>query len=163
MMHDSQRRRILKSVAAFFTAYGTGVSAESFSLEKPSVSEKETLAAFLDVLIPRDRITGSATDLQVDRQLWSLAESSDNFRRLLAIGCEWLNKTDSVPFSQLTYKQQYKLITWMSESDWQYVPRRFYEIVRNTSMSLYYSQPEARQGLPMHLAPQPEGYLPPWQ
>jgi len=159
---NQQRRQLLKTIGVFFAGHGIDINAANLSLSAPSVSEQQTLSAFLDVLIPRDQYTGSATDLQVDKQVWVLAESSENFRRLLALGTEWLNKTDGLSFSQLSYEQQYKLITWMSESDWSYIPRRFYELVRNTALSLYYSQPEAWEGLTIDTPPQPIGYPPPW-
>lgn len=163
MKPNIQRRQLLKTVGAFFMVYGLDIHAENLSLSAPSRSETETLSAFVDVLIPRDQYSGSATDCQVDKQIWSLAESSENFRRLLALGCEGLNATDGPPFSELSYQQQYKLVSWMAESDWNHVPRRFYEIVRQTALSLYYAQPETWQGLSISAPPQPNGYPPPWK
>jgi hypothetical protein len=160
---NQQRRQILQSVGVFFAAHSFNLSAEVLNQGAPSNSEKTTLAAFVDVLIPKDRFTGSATDLQVDVQLWALADSSEKLRQLLAAGCEWLNQTGGPPFSELKYKQQYKLVAWMAESDWENVPRLFYEIVRSSAMRFYYAQPAAWDGLAIDRPPQPVGYSPPWQ
>jgi hypothetical protein len=160
---NQQRRQILQSVGVFFAAHSLNINAETLSQGAPTSVEKSTLAAFVDVLIPRDRFTGSATDLQVDAQLWSLAESSEKLRQLLAAGCEWLNQTGGPPFAELRYKQQYKLVAWMAESDWNNVPRLFYEIVRSSAMRFYFAQPAAWEGLAIDRPPQPQGYSPPWQ
>lgn len=161
--YNEQRRQLLKALGVFFASYSVDANAESLSLEMPTASEQETLSAFLDVLIPRDQQTGSATDLQVDKQIWSVAESSQDFRRLIVSGCDWLNETGGPPFHQLDDEQQYSVVAWMSESDWQYTPRRFYDLLRSTALSLYYSQSAAWEGLPIKRPPQPEGYPPPWR
>lgn len=160
---DAQRRQLLKAVGVFFACYGLDIQAREQPVSAPTETEKATLSAFVDVLIPRDRFSGSASDLQVERQIWLLAESSDDFRRLLVMGCEGLNQTGGAVFAELDYQQQYTLVSWMAESDWNHIPRRFYEIVRDTALSLYYAQPEAWQGLAIDSPPQPVGYPPPWR
>lgn len=157
-----QRRRLLQVVGAFFLGQAFDVS-PALAAAAPSPSERATFAAFLDVLLPRDALTGSATDLRVDEQLWLLSDSEARFRRLVVLGCQWLNMTGGPPFTELAAGQQIAVVEWMSHSDWNEVPRRFYELVRQTAVEVYYSDPAAWRGLSIEHPPQPLGYLPPWQ
>jgi hypothetical protein len=114
-------------------------------------------------LLPRDALSGSATDLRVDERLWALAATEVRFRRLIELGCQWLNLTGGPPFTELAAEQQSAVVEWMSHADWDQIPRRFYELVRQTAVEVYYSDPAAWHGLPIDRPPQPLGYLPPWQ
>lgn len=156
-----QRRRLLQIVGAFFLGQAFDVS-PAVAAAAPSPLEKTSFAAFLDVLLPRDSLSGSATDLRVDKQLWDLAADDARFRRLIGLGCQWLNATGGPPFAQLSAEQQIAVVAWMSNSDWNQIPRRFYELVRHTAVEVYYSSPAAWRGLPIERPPQPLGYLPPW-
>ena len=157
-----QRRRLLKIVGAFFLGQAFDIS-PALAAPAPSALERATFAAFLDVLLPRDALSGSATDLRVDEQLWALSKTEARYRRLIALGCQWLNMTGGPPFTELTAEQQIAVVEWMSHSDWGQVPRRFYELVRQTAVEVYYSDPAAWRGLSIDRPPQPLGYLPPWQ
>lgn len=158
----TQRRRLLQIVGVFFLGQAFDVS-PAVAAAASSPLEKTTFAAFLDVLLPRDNVSGSATDLRVDKQLWQLAGDDARFRRLIGLGCQWLNATGGPPFAQLSAEQQIAVVAWMSHSDWNEVPRRFYELVRQTAVEVYYSNPAAWRGLPIERPPQPLGYRPPWQ
>ncbi len=162
MLRSDLRRQLLKVVGAFFLAQGLPV-APAFSAARPSAVERRTFAAFLDALLPRDDLAGSASDLRVDEQLWALASLDGRFGRLVALGCQWLNLTGTGSFADLAPSDQIKVIEWMSASDWNQIPRRFYELVRQTAVETYYSNPAAWGGLPIKAPPQPLGYPPPWQ
>lgn len=161
MLHAPTRRRLLQVVSAFFLQLGWAEVVAAAS--RPTPEQQATLAVFLDTLLPRDSLTGSATDLRVDRQLWLIAGAETRFQRLLELGCQWLNMTGGPPFAQLGEAQRQELVTWMSQSDWGQIPRRFYELVRMAAVELYYSHPDAWRGLPIERPPQPVGYPPPWQ
>lgn len=158
----TQRRRLLQIVGAFFLGPAFDVS-PAIAGAAPSLREQTTLAAFLDVLLPRDDLSGSATDLRVDAQIWTLAENDAHFRRLTGLGCEWLDATGGPPFAELTTEQQIAVVEWMANSDWNQIPRRFYELVRQTALVAYYANPAAWRGMSIARPPQPLGYLPPWQ
>ena len=160
-MLSEQRRRLLKVVGAFFFSHALDIG-QARADSPPAALERTTFAAFLDVLLPRDALSGSATDLHVDDKLWEFAQSDARFRRLLGLGCQWLNLTGGPPFAELTAEQQIAVLEWMSTSDWNRIPRRFYELVRQAAIELYYSDPEAWHGLPIERPPQPLGYPPPW-
>ncbi|MBI5861118.1 MAG: gluconate 2-dehydrogenase subunit 3 family protein [Rhodocyclales bacterium] len=157
-----QRRRLLKIVGAFFLGQALDI-APALAATRPGARERATFAAFLDVLLPGDTLSGSATELRVDEQLWALSDTEARFRRLLELGCQWLNMTGGPPFTELSALQQNAVVGWMSTSDWDQIPRRFYELVRQTAVEVYYSDPAAWHGLPIDRPPQPLGYLPPWQ
>jgi hypothetical protein len=58
---------------------------------------------------------------------------------------------------------QIKIVQWMSEADWNQIPRRFYELMRQVAIEVYYTDPAAWAGLALQRPPQPFGYPPPWQ
>jgi hypothetical protein len=70
--------------------------------------------------------------------------------------------TGGPPFCELAFDQQIAVVNWMAHADWNEVPRRFYELMRQVSIELYYSTPAAWHGLPIQRPPQPLGYPPPW-
>lgn len=158
---SASRRRLCKIVGAFFL--GSTIDLASAAVLAPAYKEeRSTLAAFLDTLLPRDELSGSATDLGIDGQLWAFSTSEPDFRKLVDYGCRWLNMTGSSQFSALASEQQIAVVDWMSRADWNEIPRRFYELVRQVAIELYYANPAARKGLPISRSPQPLGYLPPW-
>lgn len=134
----------------------------AITASQTSALDKSTFAAFLDTLIPRDSSSGSASDLRIDQGLWQIAGEDQRFHQLLQIGCQWLNMTGSTSFTNLPPEQKTAIVMWMAKSDWNQVPRRFYELVRQLALELYYSQPTTWGGLPIQSPPQPRGYPPPW-
>ncbi len=162
LLPSSLRRRLLKVTGAFFLTPGLSTGTVLVT-SSPTASERTTLATFLDVLLPRDALTGAATDLGVDAKLWAFSELDPRFRQLLVVGCRWLNMTGGAGFSALTSAQKNKVVEWMSSADWNEIPRRFYELLRQAAIETYYSEPSAWGGLPLKSPPQPVGYPPPWQ
>ena len=161
MQYSEERRRFLKLAGAFFSVYG--LRAEyAWASTQADPRLPETFAAFLDVLLPRDEWSGSATDLQVDVKLLEFTKDDPRFGRLVDLGCHWLNMTGGPPFARLTSDQQVTVVEWMSKSDWNEIPRRFYELVRQVAVGLYYGTPAAWHGLAIKHPPQPLGYPPPW-
>jgi hypothetical protein len=161
-LNSELRRRLLQVVGAFFLLPVAGLAPASVAAPLPTPLERASLAAFLDVLLPRDAFSGSASDLGVDRTLWAFARTNEQFLRLLGVGCQWLNLSGRGGFSALPASQQIAVVQWMSTSDWNQVPRRFYELLRQAALETYYSQPAAWAGLALQPAPQPVGYPPPW-
>lgn len=160
-MPDSElRRRMLKLVGAFFLTWPASAFSEAAARPK---NHRHTLRAFIDVLLPRDSYCGSASDFRVDRQLLLLARDDKQFGKLLALGCQWLDMTGTVAFAELPAADKTTVVQWMADSDWNQIPRRFYELLRQTSVEAYYSDPRAWKGLALNAPPQPLGYPPPWQ
>lgn len=158
MLESDLRRRLLKIVGVFFLA-GT-VPRVSFAADAPST--RGTFGVFLDILLPADSYSGSACELKVDQELWAIARRDERFRRLIELGCRWLNMTGRGRFSDLATEDQIAVVEWMSASDWNQIPRRFYQLVRQLAVEIYYSDVAALNGLPIQGPPQPMGYQPPW-
>lgn len=155
------RRRLLKAVGAFFLAETLLVGPVA-AATRPAAAARRTLAAFLDTLLPADAQSGSASALKVDRKLWVLAAGDARFARLLALGCRWLDMTGTGSFADLSPADRIRVVEWMAGSEWNEIPRRFYELVRQVAVEFYYSDPAAWGGLPIRTPPQPLGYPPPW-
>lgn len=161
-MQSIQRRRLLKVVGAFFLSHPVGLT-KALASSASTELEHKTFASFLDILLPRDELSGSATDLRIDDKLWEFSKSDPRFLHLIKLGCEWLNLTGGPPFAELGTEQQIAVVVWMSNSDWNQVPRRFYELMRQAAIEFYYSDSDVWNGLPIMQPPQPLGYPPPWE
>jgi len=162
MLKSQERRQLLKIVGAFFMGAALDARIVGAAIS-PTDLERKTFASFLNVLLPRDEYSGSASDLKVDEKLWAFSENDANYRKLIEVGCQWLNMTGGPPFAELESGQQIVLVEWMSTSDWNQVPRRFYTLVRQTAIELYYSNPASWVGTAIDRPPQPIGYPPPWK
>ena len=158
MLESDLRRRLLKIVGAFFLV--EAVPRVSFAAD--AASTRRTFGVFLNVLLSADSYSGSASDLKVDQKLWAIARRDERFGRLIELGCQWLNMTGRGGFSDLATTDQITVVEWMSTSDWNEIPRRFYELVRQLAVEIYYSDPAALNGLSIQGPPQPMGYPPPW-
>lgn len=162
MLSDAHlRRRLLQVVGAFFL-HDAAFAPLAWAAPEPAPMDRRTFAAFLDVLLPRDAYSGSATQLGVDGALLDFSLLDDRFRRLIELGSAWLNMTGRGSFADLPSADQIKVVEWMARSDWNQVPRRFYELVRQTAVETYFSNPASLAGLPLKASPQPQGYPPPW-
>ncbi|MCP5073988.1 MAG: gluconate 2-dehydrogenase subunit 3 family protein [Rhodobacteraceae bacterium] len=124
--------------------------------------DEKTLAAFVDVLLPADANSPSASTLHVPAEILELAEMVPLFKKLISLATKWLNNTGNVPFHELSEADKTTLVTWMSTSDFNQFPRRFFHLVRLAAVEIYFSHPDAIQGYPLNPSPQPEGYPPPW-
>ncbi len=121
------------------------------------------LETFLDILLPADDLTPSAGELRVASQIVEIAAPTDPYRRLLALGTFWLNGEGARSFASLSAADRHKVVAWMSRSDIDAIPGRFYQVVRQSAVEIYFSHPQALAGLPVNPAPQPLGYPPPWR
>ncbi len=121
-----------------------------------------TLTAFLDTLLPRDVQSGAASDLGVPQAVLAEAARNALYGRLVDIGCRWLDQAAEGRFADAAPEVQQLIVAWAAQSDWNQVPRRFYELVRQHALEVYYSQPAAWGGLPVSRPPQPLGYPEPW-
>jgi hypothetical protein len=117
----------------------------------------EAWSPLLDHLIPADEWTPSASGLGVDRQLWAQAHKAAEYARLVAFGCQWLDRYHPQGFVGLSFDEREALLTWMSQAPWEAPQRRFFDLVRDHAMTLYYLQPAARRGTLLEDPPQPGG------
>ena len=159
-MQPSRRSVLIKlsALLASGSVYPSVLGATSTS----ETLNVETFETFIDVLLPDDGVSPSGSSIGISRDLLKLAEDSSQYNKLITFGCSWLDTTGSGPFGTLSDADQITVVQWMSTSDWNQIPRRFYYLTRQAAIELYYSSAYATIGLPLNAAPQPDGYLPPW-
>ena len=162
------RRRFFSGlllVAAQTSLFGwprPGEAAENAAPASPA-APAATLAAFLDTLLPRDALSGSASDLGVPDTILNESAGDEPYSRLIRVGCLWLDRAAEGRFATSSARVQEVIVAWMADSDWNEVPRRFYELLRQRAVELYYSRPESWAGLAITRPPQPIGYPDHWK
>ncbi|WP_299722025.1 gluconate 2-dehydrogenase subunit 3 family protein [uncultured Tateyamaria sp.] len=149
------------------------MSALAASLSPPAFAQQiaategeidaKTLAAYLDILLPADEHTPAASALGIEGDIIGFARQLTQFNQLLVLGTQWLNQTGQGPFHALSLSDQGRVVDWMRAADRNFIPGRFFLLVRLTGVEFYYSRPEAVAGFDLNPAPQPAGYPPPWQ
>ena len=127
-----------------------------------SVDDGVTLDAFLDVLLPADAMSPAATALDIGAEMQEIIVPDSLPGKLLSLGVTWLNSLDDRAFATLPEETQFKVVSWMSQADTNEIPGRFYQVIRLFAVELYYARPGAISGFPLQVAPQPQGYPPPW-
>lgn len=157
-MQVSRRRALLVSLGAALVPLAAMLPA----MADAGGPDPATLDAFLDVLLPADDLSPAASALGIGAEITDFATESPLFERLLAAGCQWLDALDARRFAELPDETQTAVVTFMSTSDFNEVPRRFYHLTRLLAVEFYYARAEAIAGFPLAVAPQPAGYPPPW-
>jgi hypothetical protein len=118
----------------------------------------DSLGAVLDTLFPADALCPSATALGVDVRIREALGADGPLVQLFSLALNWLDGLAERPFRDLVPSQQADILAVMAASDFNQIPGRFYHIVRALTLEFAYATPEALAGLPLHTAPQPEGY-----
>ena len=170
LCHQSDKRLLLKHrLAPDRRAALLGLVAASLLPMSPHLvgaqthSDKDAaLDAFLDILLPADADTPSASTLQIGAEIREIIPPDSLSWKLLNLGSKWLDSLDAQAFAAMPLETQTKIVTWMSTANVDEIPGRFYQVIRLFAVELYYARPEAISGLPLQVAPQPQGYLPPW-
>ena len=156
----AQRRRfVLFLLSAFPSAVLAG---KSGGATPGQLRLEATLSAYLDTLLPRDDLSPSSSDLGLHRQVLAESGTSRFESRLIRAGCAWLDLAAEGPFMDASPAVREVIVTWMAASDWNQVPRRFHEVMRQRVLELYFSRIDTLGGLPIHQPPQPGGYPEPW-
>lgn len=119
----------------------------------------QTLSAFLDILLPEDLHSPSASQLRIDQELLINTQSDPALNALLKRGCKWLNEQAKGSFSSLPSEYKLQLITWMAEkASLSKLPGLFFLHVRYHAVTLYYSKQPAYTSIGLPHPPQPQGY-----
>jgi len=121
-----------------------------------------SLASVVDVLLPADDVSPSASALGVDRDIADFVSENEMLTRLFETALDWMDHVGDEPFRDLPPFQQVEVLTFMESSDFNAVPGRFYHILRALAVEFYYARAEAVAGFPLDATPQPNGYPPPW-
>ena len=133
-------------------------------LPQPGFAVSQThfasLGAVLDTLFPADDFCPSATELGVDTMIFEALGAQGPLLQLFSLALDWMDTLKDRPFRDLPPTQQAEIIEAMASSDYNHIPGRFYHIARALTFEFAYAAPAALGGLPLHSAPQPEGYAP---
>lgn len=116
------------------------------------------LSAFIDHLIPADELTPAASALRVPGLIWQQARSDADLRRLIEVVCTWMDRYGE-GFAALQFDEREALVAWMAKAPWESPQRRFFHLVRDRALTLYYTQPASWKGLPIQRPPQPIGHV----
>lgn len=156
------RRRWFLAALGAAGPWGWLASREALAARPPRAAAAKarppaSWAVLLDHLIPADELTPSASQLGVDAQLWSEARQDPAYLQLVTFGCQWIDRYHPEGFAGLGDDEREQLLIWMSQAPWESPQRRFFELVRDHAMTLYYARPEARKGSLLEDPPQPVG------
>ncbi|GAA0789198.1 gluconate 2-dehydrogenase subunit 3 family protein [Marinobacterium sediminicola] len=117
-----------------------------------------TLADFVDILIPADGYSPSASALKVHLRIWQQAEQRPLLERFIRKGCLWLDRQSRGQFTSLPPHQKQALMQWMSRQPESSYPFQLFNRLRHDAMGFYYSHPDSWKGLAISQPPQPHGY-----
>lgn len=123
----------------------------------PHPAMPPALAIFIDHLIPADEVTPAASALRVPQAVWQRAQQEPAFRQLIEWTCDWLDRYGE-GYAALHPDEREVLMQWMAQAPWEAPQRRFFHLVREQAMALYYSDQRTWAGLPLSYPPQPMGY-----
>lgn len=118
----------------------------------------KTLEAFLDTLLPRDALSGSASELGVPTSILGESAGNSAYSELIAKGCKWLDLAALGNFAASAPRERHAIVGRMADAKWDTAPRSFYEVLRQRAIEIYYGRPEGWGGLPISSPPQPIGY-----
>lgn len=120
------------------------------------------LAPFLDTLIPSDSISGSATDLGIEKQLTALSATRPHYERLLVLGCGWLDsearKEGASDFAALAPDMREAVVARAEAAPENTPPWRFFQTVHLQAKIYYYGDPRSWPALGFDGPPQPIGF-----
>jgi|SRR5688572_5207524 hypothetical protein len=157
-----RRRRLLQSLAA---ALATLPRLGSALVIQPNLNlpiPQHTLRALVDTLIPEDE-TPAASALGVDQALVDLLRRTDDYRRLIDEGAEWLDRSaralGAKSFHAANAEQRADIVRQAERAKAGTLPRRMFERVLRDALRLYYAEPATWVALGYAGPPQPAGFL----
>lgn len=124
--------------------------------------DRKLLNLVADTILPADELTPSASAIGAVDDVLEMVRGHQMLSQLMAFGLQWLNQVQGTALSTRSVEDRERLLLAAAESDFNQVPGRFFHVLRVLLLEAYYAKPEALAGLPINEAPQPEGYLPPW-
>lgn len=118
---------------------------------------------YLDILLPEDSASPSATRLGVDQALLKQVRASKRLSKIIVLGCIWLDqraqKLGAKDFAALDQDKQIGIVSAAEHSPANSLPRLFFAWTHRSALHHYYLQPESWHSLGYHGPPQPVGFL----
>lgn len=155
-------RRDLIQLAAIMIPFPTASVLLSSMAEAQEVTLSiRALGPYLDTLIPKDSTPG-ATELGVDKFIFRIMESNDEFGRLVAFGCQWLDRQaqqiKASEFALTDVENRNQIVLKAEQSTPDSLPNLFFQQTRFLAFQHYYAQTESWVGLNYDGPPQPSGF-----
>lgn len=157
------RRRFLGFSLGAGLLTGVGLVFKKLFWPTPATTpEFQTLAAYLDTLIPADE-TPSATQLRITERLVAQAETDSGYQRLITKGCAWLDaqarQQGAAHFAALGEAQRERVINLAASGEAGLLAVMFFDRTRADAFSHYYAHPQSWRALDYAGPPQPQGFM----
>jgi hypothetical protein len=150
------RRTLLKLTGAALLTRPTALAAET------PEGDTATITAYLDTLIPEDRLSPSASGVGIDTVIHRYIEASAQRAEFVAQGCRWLDEQarfqDADSFAAMPGEAREVIVASMASAPGDAAPRMFFELLRSYAMRLYYARPESWPSLGFDGPPQFDGF-----
>jgi hypothetical protein len=114
--------------------------------------------AAIDVLIPADELTPSASKIGIGEKIVSQATTDPLFKSWLIEGLKWFDQGVEGSFVKHDVLSQTQLMQTLADSPVGSPTRIFFELLRLRTMTAYYADPRSLNGLVIERPPQPIGY-----
>ncbi len=150
------RRTLLKLTGAAL------LTRPAASAAKTPDGDRATITAYLDTLIPQDRLSPSASGVGIDAVIHRYIEADAQRAGFVAQGCRWLDEqarhqgADS--FAAMPGEAREVIVAGMASAPGDAGPRMFFEMLRTHAMRLYYASPESWPSLGFDGPPQFDGF-----
>lgn len=146
------------AIVAVRPAAGAALPSDTQTLQSGLIS-MSALDVALDILIPADTQTPSASQLGIARVIADQADVDMLFRSWLIEGLKWFDQGAVGSFIKRDAVSQTQLMQTLADSPIGSQTRIFFEQLRLRTMAAYYADPRSRVGLAIDRPPQPLGYL----
>lgn len=123
-----------------------------------SRAQLATLTSLLDTLIPADALSPSASQAGVLKDLLHEVRFDASFQKLLRLGCDWIALQTGGDFAVASLDARGYVLDWMAKAAPDTLPRRFFDVMRDSALALYYTRPASWRGSRIDASPQPVGY-----
>lgn len=151
------RRTLLKLLPGVALLTRPGISAAG-----TPEGDTATITAYLDTLIPEDRLSPSASGVGIDAVIHRHIEADAERAGFVAQGCKWLDEQARQQggdnFAAMPGEARELIVTTMASAPRDAGPRMFFEMMRSNAMRLYYASPESWPSLGFDGPPQFDGF-----
>ncbi len=157
-MTPTRREALRLAAASLMLGFSAGRPVQA----QGGAGRSTMLGAYVDVLLPGDGMTPSASALAVHEGIMDIAADVEPLARLINLMGDWLDGSGRGAFAALNLADRETLVAHCAAADPDTPEGRFHLLIRLFAIEFYYAAPEALAGFDLAPAPQPMGYPPPW-
>jgi hypothetical protein len=147
-------------MAAVYSLGGTAACTVEHA--SPAASFEETLADYLDTVIPGDELSPGAVELGVLQPILEEAKTDPNVQNFLEEGVRWLNeearKQGAEDFAGLSEDGRDQVVAAAEAAKAGSLENEFFRATRYVVFRLYYMEPQAWPAIGYDGPPQPVGF-----